>query len=92
MNSKFKRYVEKTQPSSPRSLEKLNLQSRTIFCHDNLPVLRGINSNSMDLIYLDHSFNKGRNFHALPLVQPQKGQISGTYGRQTKLRTSGIIR
>ena len=41
-----------------------NFSSRTLFCHDNLPVLRGINSNSVDLIYLDPPFNKGRNFHA----------------------------
>ena len=41
-----------------------NVQTRTIFCYDNLPVLRGINSGSVDLIYLDPPFNKGRNFHA----------------------------
>ena len=41
-----------------------NFSSRTLFCHDNLPVLRGVNSNSVDLIYLDPPFNKGRNFHA----------------------------
>ncbi len=29
-----------------------------------MPVLRGINSNSVDLIYLDPPFNKGRDFHA----------------------------
>ncbi len=40
------------------------LKPHTIFCHDNLPVLRGINSNSIDLIYLDPPFNKGRQFHA----------------------------
>ena len=40
------------------------LKPRTIFCHDNLPILRGINSNSIDLIYLDPPFNKGRSFHA----------------------------
>lgn len=38
--------------------------NRTIFCRDNLEILRGINSNSIDLIYLDPPFNKGRNFHA----------------------------
>lgn len=40
------------------------LKPSTIFCHDNLPILRGINSDSIDLIYLDPPFNKGRNFHA----------------------------
>ncbi len=44
--------------------EQPTLKNRTIFCHDNLPVLRGINSNSIDLIYLDPPFNKGKAFHA----------------------------
>lgn len=47
-----------------RDLSQKTLKPRTIFCHDNLPILRGINSNSIDLIYLDPPFNKGRNFHA----------------------------
>lgn len=37
---------------------------RTIFCRDNLEIMRGINSDSIDLIYLDPPFNKGRHFHA----------------------------
>ncbi len=40
------------------------LKNRTIFCHDNLPILRGIDSESIDLIYLDPPFNKGKQFHA----------------------------
>ena len=40
------------------------LKPSTIFCHDNLPVMRGINSDSIDLIYLDPPFNKGKDFHA----------------------------
>ena len=35
-----------------------------IFCHDNLDVLRGMNSEMVDLVYLDPPFNKGKNFHA----------------------------
>ena len=42
----------------------INVKPRTIFCHDNLPILRGMNSASIDLIYLDPPFNKGRAFHA----------------------------
>ncbi len=38
--------------------------NRTIFCHDNLEVLQGINSNSIDLIYLDPPFNKKKQFTA----------------------------
>ena len=45
-------------------LDQRTLKPRTIFCHDNLPILRGINSNSIDLIYLDPPFNKGKKFHA----------------------------
>ena len=41
-----------------------NLQNRTIFCHDNLEILQGINSNSIDLIYLDPPFNKNKKFTA----------------------------
>ena len=40
------------------------LKNRTIFCHDNLDILRGINSDSIDLIYLDPPFNKNKNFTA----------------------------
>ena len=35
----------------------INVKNRTIFTGDNLDILRGINSNSVDLIYLDPPFN-----------------------------------
>ena len=38
--------------------------NRTIFTADNLPVLRGIDSESIDLIYLDPPFNKGKQWVA----------------------------
>lgn len=37
----------------------LNVKNRTLFIGDNLPVLRGINSESIDLIATDPPFNKG---------------------------------
>ncbi len=37
----------------------LNVPNRTLFIADNLPVLRGINSESVDLIATDPPFNKG---------------------------------
>ncbi len=40
------------------------LKNRTIFCRDNLEVLRGIDSKSVDLIYLDPPFNKKKVFTA----------------------------
>ena len=42
----------------------LNIKNRTIFEGDNLDVLRGINSDSIDLIYLDPPFNSNRTYSA----------------------------
>ena len=39
-------------------MSNLNIKNRTIFCRDNLDILEGINSNCVDLIYLDPPFNK----------------------------------
>ncbi len=41
------------------STTNLNIESRTLFIGDNLPILRGINSDSIDLIATDPPFNKG---------------------------------
>ena len=43
-----------------------NWANRTLFHCDNLPVLRAMNSESVDLIATDPPFNKGRDFHATP--------------------------
>lgn len=42
-----------------------NLADRTIWTGDNLDILRGMNSESVDLIYLDPPFNSNRNYSAL---------------------------
>ena len=34
-----------------------NVNPKTIFTGDNLPIMRGMNSESVDLIYLDPPFN-----------------------------------
>ena len=44
--------------------EKPNWLNRSIFVGDNLDVLRGMNSASVDLIYLDPPFNSNRNYSA----------------------------
>ena len=41
-----------------------NWKNRTLFHGDNLPFLRAMNSESVDLIATDPPFNKGRDFHA----------------------------
>ncbi len=43
-----------------------NFQNRSLYQMDNLDVLRGINSGTIDLIATDPPFNKGRDFHATP--------------------------
>ena len=45
-------------------MAKCNVQNRTVFCRDNLEVLEGLNSNCIDLIYLDPPFNKKKVFTA----------------------------
>ena len=42
----------------------MNLKNRTIYNRDNLDILKGINSNCIDLIYLDPPFNKNKEFTA----------------------------
>ena len=42
----------------------MNWQNKTIWTGDNLPILRGMNSESVDLIYLDPPFNSNTNYAA----------------------------
>lgn len=41
-----------------------NWANQTIWTGDNLPVMRGMNSKSVELIYLDPPFNSNRNYEA----------------------------
>ncbi len=41
-----------------------NFVDKTVWTGDNLDILRGINSESVDLIYLDPPFNSNRNYAA----------------------------
>ena len=45
---------------------KPNWENRTLFHGDNLPFLRAMNTESVDLIATDPPFKKGRDFHATP--------------------------
>ncbi|MCY3557408.1 MAG: site-specific DNA-methyltransferase, partial [Chloroflexi bacterium] len=42
----------------------INFANQTLWTGDNLPVLRGMNSECVDLIYLDPPFNSNRNYEA----------------------------
>ena len=50
----------------------MNIQNRTLFIADNLDILRGINSDCIDLIYLDPPFNSKRQYKA-PIGSPAEG-------------------
>jgi len=45
-------------------LGKPNWSNKTVFTHDNLPIMRGMNSETVDLIYLDPPFNSNTNYAA----------------------------
>ena len=45
-------------------MSKPNWVNRTIWTGDNLPIMRGLNSESVDLIYLDPPFNSNANYAA----------------------------
>ena len=47
-----------------RTLAENTIASRTLFIADNLDVLRGMNSETIDLIYLDPPFNSGKEWSA----------------------------
>ena len=42
----------------------MNFKNHTIWTGDNLPIMRGLNSESVDLIYLDPPFNSKKNYAA----------------------------
>ncbi len=50
----------------------MNMSNRTLFIADNLPIMRGIDSDCIDLIYLDPPFNTNRNYKA-PIGSPAEG-------------------
>ena len=50
----------------------MNVKNRTIYCKDNIDILCNIDSESIDLIYLDPPFNKNKSF-AAPIGRTAKG-------------------
>lgn len=56
----------RTEPAENLPMAPPNFENRTLFQGDNLPVLRAMDSDSVDLIATDPPFNKGRDFHATP--------------------------
>ena len=55
-----------------------NFADKTIWTGDNLDILRGMNSECVDLIYLDPPFNSNQNKHVL--FGQQEGLCNGCKG------------
>ena len=66
-----------------------NLKNRTIFCRDNIDILQGINSNSIDLIYLDPPFNKNKVFTA-PIGSSAEGASFKDWFREEDVKDEWV--
>ncbi len=66
-----------------------NWANRTIWAGDNLPIMRGMNSASVDLIYLDPPFNSNANY-AAPIGSPAEGAEFKDIWTLSDLDTEGI--
>ena len=67
----------------------LNVKNRTVFCKDNLDVLQGINSESVDLIYLDPPFNTNKVFTA-PIGSSAEGASFKDYFREKDVKDEWV--
>ena len=65
------------------------LKNRTVFCRDNLEVLRGIDSGTVDLIYLDPPFNKKKQFTS-PIGSSAEGASFKDYWGLADIKNSWI--
>ena len=70
-------------------MRQKTLKNRTIFCRDNIEILEGINSNSIDLIYLDPPFNKNKIFTA-PIGSSAEGASFKDIFREEDLKEEWI--
>ena len=68
-------------------MNQSNIKNRTIFCKDNLEILRGINS--IDLIYLDPPFNKNKTFSA-PIGSSAEGASFSDVFREEDVKDEWI--
>ena len=60
----------------------LNIKTNVIFCRDNIDILKGMNSHSVDLIYLDPPFNKKKSFHAPTGSQAEGASFKDIWGQE----------
>ncbi|MBE8232937.1 MAG: hypothetical protein HAW67_04320 [Endozoicomonadaceae bacterium] len=70
-------------------MTKCNVANRTIFCKDNLDILRAINNECIDLIYLDPPFNKNKVF-AAPIGSSAEGAEFKDIFRESDLKDEWV--
>ena len=63
-----------------------NWDNRTLFHGDNLPIMRGMDSATVDLIYLDPPFKKGKDFHATPDTLSSGAKFQDRWSWQTDVQ------
>ena len=66
------------------------IKNRTLFAHDNLDILRGIDSDCVDLIYLDPPFNKKKIFTA-PTGTPAEGTSFSDIFREEDVKEDWLL-
>ena len=66
------------------------IKNRTIFCRDNLDILQGMDSNSINLIYLDPPFNKKKVFTA-PIGSSAEGASFSDIFRKEDIKDEWIL-
>jgi len=71
-------------------MTECNVPNRTIFCDDNLDVLREINSGCIDLIYLDPPFNKNKRFTA-PIGSSAEGTEFDDIFREEDVKDEWLV-
>ena len=66
-------------------MRQATLKNRTIFCKDNLDILQNIDSQTIDLVYLDPPFNKKKVFTA-PIGSSAEGASFKDYFREEDVK------
>ena len=67
-----------------------SIKNRTIFCHDNLEILKGIDSDCVDLIYLDPPFNTKKKFTA-PIGSSAEGASFSDIFREEDVKDEWLL-
>ena len=70
----------------------MNFRNRTLFHGDNLEFLRGMNSETVDLIATDPPFNKNKDFHATPDSLARGARFTDRWSWDRAFTMTGKIR